>query len=127
MSLSARPRERARDYLYNLEAMTRKEAKRLWRQSIREAWGNRCAYCDSTPIDSKSLTVDHVKAKSRGGEDTTRNCIPACADCNHSKGSEEWLLWYRRQYFYSELNERRIKNWLLTGCNNLEILETVAS
>jgi len=95
--------------------MNGREAKRLWRQSIRDAWENKCAYCGRTPIDTKSLTVDHVKPKSKGGEDLTNNCVPACKECNHSKGSEEWTTWFRRQDFYSANSEMNIKAWLQTG------------
>lgn len=112
MSLWNTPRERACEYLFNLEAMSGKEAKRLWRQSIRDAWDNKCAYCNRPPIDLKSLTLDHVRPKSKGGEDRTSNCVPACKECNHSKGSEDWTQWYRRQNFYSPSAEMRIKNWL---------------
>lgn len=108
-------REKAFEYLFNLEAMTTSEAKRLWRNSIKEAWDNRCAYCDNPPIDDKSLTVDHVRPKSRGGEDRTSNCVPACKSCNHSKGSQDWKSWYRLQDFYSQVNEERIDKWLKTG------------
>lgn len=108
-------REKALEYLFNLEAMTTTEAKRLWRQSIKLAWENKCAYCDNPPIDDKSLTVDHVKPKSRGGEDRTSNCVPACKQCNHSKGSSNWIEWYRMQPFYSIENEIKIKHWIETG------------
>lgn len=108
-------REKAFEYLFNLEAMTTTEAKRLWRQSIKTAWNNKCAYCDNPPIDDKSLTVDHVRPKSKGGEDRTRNCVPACKECNHSKGSENWIEWYQRQSFYKKFNEDRIKEWIETG------------
>jgi hypothetical protein len=123
MSLSGLPRERAGEYLFNLEAMNGKEAKRLWRQSIRDAWNNKCAYCDCPPIDMKSLTLDHVRPKSRGGEDRTSNCVPACKECNHSKGSEDWIRWYRRQDFYTAHSEMRIRNWLQTGVVGSPIYE----
>lgn len=108
-------RERVKDYLYNLEAMTNKEAKTLWRQSIKDAWNNCCAYCGNPPIDDKSLTLDHVKPKVKGGEDRTSNCVPACKRCNHSKGSEDWLTWYHRQTFYEIEKELAIKEWLDSG------------
>jgi 5-methylcytosine-specific restriction endonuclease McrA len=113
------PFKRARDYLYNLEAMTSKEAKRLWRQSIRKAWDDKCAYCGQPPIDEKSLTLDHVKPKSKGGEDLTANCVPACRECNHSKGSMEWKEWFSTQDFYSEAAESRIIKWLNSDLNNI--------
>jgi 5-methylcytosine-specific restriction endonuclease McrA len=105
-------RQRIHDYLYNLEAMTRKEAKHLWRKSIKDAWSNRCAYCDNPPIDDASLTLDHVKPRAKGGEDKTSNCIPACKRCNHSKGSENAFEWFQRQQFYSIEREYRIRHWI---------------
>ncbi len=114
-SLLIWPRDMAKDYLYNLEAMNSKDAKRLWRKAIREAWNNQCAYCGATPIDSKSLTLDHVKPKCKGGEDVTKNCIPACRSCNANKGSENWIAWFRMQPFYSMETEILIKEWLRTG------------
>ena len=108
-------RQTVHEYLFNLEAMTRKEAKRLWRQAIKNAWGDRCAYCGNPPIDDNSLTVDHVRPKSKGGTDRTRNCVPACSRCNHSKGSEDWREWFVRQYFYTQARAERIEAWLETG------------
>lgn len=113
------------DYLYNLEAMTRKEAKHLWRQAIKKSWNNCCAYCGEPPIDDKSLTLDHVRPRAKGGQDRTSNCVPACKRCNHSKGSEEWVSWYRRQDCYSIEREYRIRNWIETGAMLEVKLETI--
>lgn len=104
--------ERISDYLFNMSALTRREAKQQWRQSIKDAWANRCAYCGNPPIDDASLTIDHVRPKSKGGEDRTSNVIPACKCCNNRKGSEEWVAWYRLQPFYSIESEWRIRQWL---------------
>lgn len=41
-----------------------------------------CQYCGS----KKSLTIDHVIPKSKGGEDTWENMVVACAPCNTKKG-----------------------------------------
>ena len=114
-------RQRIHDYLFNLEAMTRKEAKHLWRQSIKDAWSNCCAYCGNPPIDDASLTLDHVKPKAKGGEDKTSNCIPACKRCNHSKGSEDWVSWFNRQEFYSIEREYRIRHWIDSEINGIPI------
>jgi hypothetical protein len=110
------PYERSSDYLLNMSALTSKEARRIWRSSIKEAWSNRCAYCGQPPIDDNSLTIDHVKPRCRGGEDRRSNVIPACVSCNLDKGSsQDWLKWYQEQQFYNIENELRIKNWLLSG------------
>lgn len=107
--------ETADQLLFNLEAMTSAEARKQWRAAIKKAWENRCAYCGKPPIDTKSLTIDHVRPKVRGGEDRTTNCIPACRSCNQDKGSEYWQEWFRLQPFYSLETEIRIKHWLNTG------------
>lgn len=110
--------ERVSDYVFNMSALTRKEARHIWRESIKEAWCNRCAYCSRPPIDNASLTIDHIRPKCRGGEDRTSNVIPACASCNSAKGSEDWLQWYKRQDFYCVQSEWRIRQWLRSDMAN---------
>ena len=113
--------ERISDYLFNMTALTRREARQQWRQSIKDAWANRCAYCGNPPISDDSLTMDHVRPKSRGGEDRTSNVIPACAACNTRKGSEDWVAWYRMQPFYSIEGEWRIRQWLSGQNHNFSL------
>ncbi len=43
--------------------------------------GYSCQYCGST----RSLTIDHVIARSRGGQDTWENLVLACSKCNVKK------------------------------------------
>ena len=107
--------ESPQDYVFNMPTFNSSQAKRIWRAAIKESWNNRCAYCGNPPIDDKSLTIDHVKPKARGGQDQTTNCIPACRRCNADKGSNEWIGWFRMQDFYSVEAEIRIRNWLETG------------
>jgi len=107
--------ERCSDYLFNMSALTRKQARQQWRDSIKTAWNNQCAYCSKPPIDDASLTIDHVKPKCKGGEDRTSNVIPACQQCNSEKGSSDWAAWYRMQPFYSIYGEWRIRQWLKSG------------
>ena len=73
--------------------MTAAEAKRQWRQEIKQKYNNRCVYCGSTD----NLTIDHVKPKIRGGRDEARNLVCACQHCNHAKGSQHWLSWWVSQ------------------------------
>jgi len=42
-----------------------------------------CAYCGKS---NKSLTVDHVIPRSRGGQSDFDNCVACCKDCNVKKG-----------------------------------------
>lgn len=41
-----------------------------------------CQYCGST----RSLTIDHVVPRCRGGQDTWENLVLACYSCNAKKG-----------------------------------------
>lgn len=43
-----------------------------------------CAYCGCKL--KKSFTVDHIKAKIKGGTDDITNLFPACRVCNLAKG-----------------------------------------
>ena len=42
-----------------------------------------CQYCKK---QSKSLTVDHVVPKFKGGQDSWENLVAACKNCNQIKG-----------------------------------------
>ena len=99
------------EYLFNLEAFTAAEAKRLWRERIKETWNYQCAYCGST----ENLTLDHVKPRSLGGPDTTQNVVCACNECNHEKGHIEWKTWYEAQYFYDWERMKSIEAWIQPG------------
>lgn len=48
---------------------------------IVDYFGGACAYC----LQAKPLTVDHVRAISRGGTDDPSNIVPACHSCNSRK------------------------------------------
>ena len=43
-----------------------------------------CQYCAAMP-GMASLTIDHVRPRSRGGATTWENCVTACARCNARK------------------------------------------
>ena len=49
--------------------------------------GFKCQYCGSRR-SSKSLTIDHVIAKSHGGRLTWSNSVAACKPCNNKKKNE---------------------------------------
>lgn len=54
--------------------------------------GKRCWYCQE-PKRNDELEPDHVVPLSRGGSNSIVNVVPACAECNRSKGSllvAEW-------------------------------------
>jgi 5-methylcytosine-specific restriction endonuclease McrA len=95
------------ELLYNLEAVTSSEAKRKWKQSIKEHWGHECAYCGET----ENLTLDHITPRARGGTDRVTNIVCACKECNISKGHQMWSDWYLNQDFFTENRLSKIIEW----------------
>lgn len=99
-------------YLADMECLTSGEAKKRWRKAIKDAWDNRCCFCGQPPISDKSLTIDHMRPRCKGGEDISKNCLPACLRHNQQKGSSDWRPWFREQSFYDRVREARIVFWL---------------
>jgi hypothetical protein len=95
------------ELLYNLEAITSSEAKRKWRQSIKEHWNHECAYCGET----ENLTLDHITPRSKGGSDRVTNLVCACKKCNISKGHQLWSDWYLNQSFFTTERLSKIIEW----------------
>ncbi len=63
---------------------------------IKQAWGNRCAYCGKS---AKTLQLDHVTPVHTGGLSLTVNLVPACEECNRSKGTRHWRVWMLEQRY----------------------------
>ena len=95
------------ELLYNLEATKSSEAKRKWRESIKEKWNYQCAYCGS----EENLTLDHITPRSKSGSDRLTNVLCACNDCNKSKSHEVWYDWYRKQSFFTTERLSAIIEW----------------
>jgi hypothetical protein len=95
------------ELLYNLEATTSSEARKKWRQSIKEQWNHQCAYCGS----DENLTLDHITPRSKGGSDRVTNVLCACKECNTSKGHQKWYDWYLTQSFFTTDRLSAIIEW----------------
>ena len=96
------------DLVFNLDCLSKGAAKRKFRKSIKYGWGGLCAYCRC----NRATTLDHIKPRSKGGSNLRSNLIPACAECNHSKGSLPWLTWFKEQSFYNETAQELIEEWI---------------
>ena len=96
------------DLMFDLTCLSKQVAKRKFRKSIKYGWGGLCAYCRC----NRATTLDHLKPKSRGGSSLRSNLIPACHDCNHSKGSQSWLVWFEEQHFYNDVAKELIEEWI---------------
>lgn len=53
----------------------------LSRYNIFRRDGHKCVYCGT----SKNLTIDHVLPRSRGGDNTWKNLVTCCGECNLKK------------------------------------------
>lgn len=84
-------------------------ARLLFRREILQSWSGCCAYCGAP-----AGTLDHVKARARGGQSLERNLVACCTACNVAKGSMEWRSWFREQAFWCIHRERRIDGWVGT-------------
>ena len=104
MDLYASPRH----YLFNLKTSQSAEARRLWRQSIKNKWDHKCAYCGS----EHKITIDHVIPQCKGGSDFITNVVACCESCNRSKSHHNWLEWYSQQEFFDEDRKEAIIKWI---------------
>ena len=96
------------DLMSDLSCLSKQVAKRKFKKQIKYGWGGLCAYCRC----NRATTLDHLKPKCRGGSSLRSNLIPACHECNHSKGSASWLVWFQEQHFYNETAKELIEEWI---------------
>ena len=66
----------------------------------RDNWS--CQYCGKKG-NRKSLTIDHVHPKSKGGENTFENTVACCVKCNSAKGDKSL------EQFWKENNRKLLK------------------
>lgn len=97
----------SQELLYNLEATSSSEARRKWRQSIKEKWDYKCAYCGS----EEELTLDHITPRSKGGSEKVTNVLCACKKCNNDKAHQKWYDWYLTQEFFTTERLSDIIKW----------------
>ena len=66
------------NYVRYVSAPLKLSRKRLYKRD-----DNQCVYCGSR----KTLTIDHVMPKSRGGKNSWMNLVTCCTPCNIKKGN----------------------------------------
>ncbi len=106
-------------------------------ESVRQAFGRRCAYCgvleDSAGAE---LTVDHYQPRSASGTDEIGNLVYACHRCNLYKGfywptpdeiaAGEYILHPHRHEISDHIRENAITGRLepltATGAFNIRLL-----
>ncbi len=93
--------------------------KQFLRQAIHEREGGRCFYC-SRRITHHRRCLDHVVPRAKLGQNSYRNLVSCCLDCNSQKGersAEEFVRWLYR--------ERRLSDAELSG--RLRALDDLAA
>lgn len=102
-------------YLYNLQATSSGEARRLWKKSIKDQWNNKCAYCNS----EENLTIDHIIPQSKGGIDFLQNVVCCCRECNEDKAHTDWEEWFKSKQFFTIEKKNAIVEWMTPKRNQL--------
>lgn len=57
------------------------------RRNIFRRDDNTCQYCGVKTKNQKNLTIDHVRPKCLGGDNTWTNLVTSCRECNLKKGN----------------------------------------
>lgn len=57
------------------------------KQAIFGKYSGHCAYC-GRPLKMRSMTVDHLVPKSKGGGNSIENLMPSCRNCNLAKAAD---------------------------------------
>jgi len=56
---------------------------------------NICFYC-GIDLSDKTRTIDHIKAKSKGGKNINDNKVFCCKYCNNDKGNKSLKTWLEK-------------------------------
>jgi len=73
-------------------------------ENIKAIFNNKCAYCGK----EKPLTQEHIVPVLKGGNYNKENILCACQSCNSSKGTKDYLKWYKKYKYYSKQREELI-------------------
>jgi 5-methylcytosine-specific restriction endonuclease McrA len=79
---------------------------------------NLCAYCGQHFANFARLSRDHIKPKSRGGENTWMNVVTACRECNAQKG-DKTLKEAKMELLYAPYVPSHFENMILQNRNIL--------
>jgi hypothetical protein len=82
-----------------------------------------CVYCGST----KSLQVDHIIPRKKGGKDSGENIVLACRKCNASKNDTDLLEWYSKKNSFPPLDVlRNYMKLVIQFCIENKLMENKA-
>ncbi len=95
-----------------LRELLRKSQKHKLKARVKQRFGGACAYCGRTP---RVLTLDHIVAKSKGGQDVMSNLVAVCQRCNLSKGSRPLWQWWQASPWWHEERARQFAATVLVS------------
>lgn len=77
-------------------------------------FGGECPFCGTKEGRSKKAKFDrdHLVAISCGGKTERKNIIPCCPKCNRGRGNKDWVEWFRKQPFWTQEREDKIREWV---------------
>lgn len=90
-----------------MSSLSRPNCKKRIQRRIFEEQNHRCAYCHRKSFD---LTLDHVKAKSKGGDDSYYNLVGACEYCNKLKRDFGAYVFYEIIHSYPIEDRKAFRN-----------------
>jgi len=82
-----------------------------WETTLKH-FGGKCAYCGRYPKHGEVLQHDHFYPLAKNGELSVFNTIPACGECNSSKGKKLFSSWYPKYKYYSKKREKDVLEYL---------------
>jgi hypothetical protein len=67
--------------------------------AVLEVFESRCAYCDqSGTFENRGIVPDHLVPAHEFGELVKGNVLPACQDCNDTRGPDDWRAFVRKKF-----------------------------
>ena len=69
-----------------------------------------CPYCNREMTDKSYLHIDHIipYSKAKDVQMPLNNLVPVCKYCNRSKQDDNFIIWFRDQFFYDKEREQKI-------------------
>lgn len=79
-----------------------------------------CVYCGKT----RSLQLDHIIPRNKGGKDSGDNLVWACRHCNASKNDTDLMEWHNKKQSFPPLQVlRNYMKLVMQYCNEKEIMD----
>lgn len=94
--------------VYQEYAILRKKSNdfKIWFKHQYSKQDAKCFYC-RVSFKGKRINVEHIRPRSKGGDNRSKNLVLACADCNKAKGSK--LISKKKIHTLKQLAKKELK------------------